>query len=565
MHRLLFTVGLALGLSLGVCHADPAGPGDPLPSRFEYQMDKFKGSLPYIEGLLQSQRWTQAKEAAEALLEDIDKRVGWTNGAVHPENPAVLGVKAQASALLSRALAGAGGTAAAPAPAPVAPPAVRVPPPTASAEPDPPPAATSEAAAGGPLPSSFQYHFDKLPPRLEAARSDQGKGRFEQALETVDAVLEELAQKVEWSRGKVSPDHPQVAELRREGEALRAVIAAEQSRAGAAAAELEPVVKAIQELAPRVSKAVSEGRFALGSLTGLESSYSTTRDVERVEQTRDEALRKIAHTGTQAALAAETAAAFRAQFPDRARLEALLPDAAYEAFAAVEVLEREARTWQEQCSSSVQTLVDAADEAVTEAEGRLVDADPGDKAQVSAIDSSARMYAIDLYGRLMGVPAGIFPDASGGDRGQVERAEALQGRILALEDSLSRLQGKAAEAALQRVREARFPTRGVAAMGEDGEEVLAAIRKQFTDGPILRAGVYAPWETRTEARWIHDRWDVGTFRYLGVVHATATPSGKTRVFWVTVRRRQQADGSWGPMHQYSVGDSFEILPENVGS
>ncbi len=531
--------------SVTLSYAQDVTPESPLPERFGYNMKKFRGTLSYIESELKNERWKRSKEAATDLIADIDKRVSWTKGKIHPENVQIVALKAQAKALEARAIAG---LASKNAPA------------AAKTSSD---TSAASSASGGELDKSFRYHFDKMPGQLKYAQQYQAKGSFKNALNMVNNVLADLEKRVKWSRGKVSPDHPQVVALRKKAEAIKASIEGDSSAANDASKELKPVIQAIQELAPRIQKAVSEGCFGLSGLVNLEDSYARNRSKEMIFEKRAEGFKKIRFANSQSSLAKQTAEAFRSQFPNQAKLEALLPDLAYEAFSSVQILEGQVERWNTERNRGVKSLLDKAEEAVSDAETTIQNTDSSNTHLVAYAESTARMYAVDLYGHLMEVPAVVFPEGHSDRSTYVKKAQALNERILEIENNLAKLKGIAADAKAARIAAARFPKEGIEPPGLDKEEILAAVKKEFDDGPILKVGISSPWETRTEARWVHDRWDVGTFQYVGLVLATATPSGKTRVYHTTARRRQQANGDFGKAKHYSVGHSYEVLPENI--
>ena len=72
-----------------------------------------------------------------------------------------------------------------------------------------------------------------------------------------------------------------------------------------------------------------------------------------------------------------------------------------------------------------------------------------------------------------------------------------------------------------------------------------------------------PWTERVEARWLNNAWVFTHHRLYSVWLAKKVDSGRTLVYSMRFRQTQQGDGSWSPTEYYSVGTSYEILPENL--
>ena len=245
----------------------------------------------------------------------------------------------------------------------------------------------------------------------------------------------------------------------------------------------------------------------------------------------------------------------------------ILPNKSYDIMSAVANMSYQIKSWQEVKDRAAAEILKEARTEIQKAKVRLASKTKADRH--SAI-GHVRMWAINYHGPLLAALPLIYPtDEKNADsvltlteaqKSSLAQAVTLAQEIRGLEDTIDKTLKARAAAHRARIAGARFPA-NAAPLSRGKAGILKALAAEF--GEPLRTGVYANWSSRKEARWIGHAWDVGVFNYVGVWVAAKTPSGKFRVYRTTLRQRKSTGGSWGPVRYWSVGQSFEILQENI--
>ncbi|MBT5231084.1 MAG: hypothetical protein HOM11_12495 [Methylococcales bacterium] len=519
-----------------------------LDSRIQYRADKVNKSLSLAEQYMSQDKAKYAKDYLHSAEQELKTIYEYYSGKFDEKHPTIVDMKSRISTLKGKL-----------GQSPAAKTAVAETKPTDSVKP-------AEKLSG-----SLAYHITNIEKSLTSLEAELNNNKFKRAMSQLDNIDDRFKQKLKWNKGKFSPNHPKIVSVTQRITNLRLSINDKLAASDQAANSIKPVMNAINQLAPKITAAVTGGRHALMAISSAEAGYSTTRDIDKIKSILENLQQKADRINAILPNAENLVAAFRKQFPDQASILHVLPEKGYELDLQVSLLENNINYWSTDRKRTMQALVNSAKTSVAQSQKQLKDTKASDAAAVSYATGNVEMWSINFFGNIIDAVDVVYPAATANTpevltlsseaKNLKTDAASIRKNIDTLGESIANLNKQKANFKTAKIAAATFPS-SAKPIGSDATNVSQVLMEKFGHKPI-KLGVYAPWETRTEARWVNDHWDVGTFKYLGVWMAKETVSGKFRVYRVTVRNRQKTDGSWGPLHYWSIGNSYEILKKNI--
>ena len=417
--------------------------------------------------------------------------------------------------------------------------------------------ATAKKDDGPKLDSRAAYQLRQLDRPLTSAEKAIGAGDLSSAktfLEQASDALDRLGRDYD-----VDPAHPDVARARERIESLRGHTGAVGAAQAADEAVLPALLDALKQASERVAPALAEAERHLRDLSSARHDYGKDRDASRFAPLIERAGLAAERIHDVLPTASDAAAAFLAQYPDPYALGRRLP-AARGADRVVAHLRETPESWRSYRGRYADEFLEDATSLIERYEGELA-APPSDdtlrKVLIHRADEAVA-YADALLRAVRAVHPGEKDDP------RVARAAALDARAEKVSTAAARLAGDVAAAAARRLQDARFPATELAG-GEwrDVEARMTRAFESFAPGQRIRKiAVSAPWDERTEARW-RGRWIVGTYRYVGGYVAADLEDGGVRVYSLSFRKTRQADGGYGPLEVFGVGQSYRMLAENL--
>ncbi len=144
----------------------------------------------------------------------------------------------------------------------------------------------------------------------------------------------------------------------------------------------------------------------------------------------------------------------------------------------------------------------------------------------------------------------------------LQRARALEPRIVKAEEQMFGMSASAKEELRRELEAARFPA-DLARNESDEALIIDAFQKKYGDIKVERIGIKQSWQEKTEARWVGSTLVVNTYKYIYAWLAHKTESGKYYTYSMSFRKTLQSDGSWSGLAHYGVGYAYEVLEKNL--
>ena len=334
---------------------------------------------------------------------------------------------------------------------------------------------------------------------------------------------------------------------------------------------IRPLVKAIESLLPKVKQAAKDGRYAVMELSSVESDYSKYRKQATLKAVLDDLQIKVARINALLPEAEMLVNDFRKQYPDQASLDNAFPKKASDLGFMVGSLENSLASWRKDRDQAMNLLIDSAMNNLKRSQDSLNSIDINKKAMARSTISDVTMWTINYYGYLIDAVPMVLQEQTkdtpevlkltASDKQIISQSNDFKQQLAQLEKQIALIQNNAEVAVQEKIKNARFPSNALP-IGGDEKQVAQLLTEHFKTEP-LRLAVYAPWEETTRAKWINDIWTVETYKSLGVWVLKKNKSGKYFVYQVTMRNKQSSDGTWGPMHYWTIGSSYEILEGNI--
>jgi hypothetical protein len=439
------------------------------------------------------------------------------------------------------------------------------------------------SAAIDPLPSTMIYEIKQFGPVLDRVEEYVEAMELDMARSTLGKAQHEWDTKKEWDKGKFDPKHPDVVALdARFAEAAKAV-GQLGAKADDASENLPAALEAVAGNSKRLYETYDQARSAIRDLSSLRSDFDrgSEDDIGKLQAKMDAVRLLVERVNAILPDSLAAARAFREQFPDFEALDKLVRKGSqfsgYEAGEQVKRLEAFPAEWLREVSFVINEALDEAENNIAQYGTDKLDRLQGsDKALKTSAADAAEHWVLDYSSVMLEIIPTLLPelpeDAQSSLPGLVAARQAFLKRAAGMEESIdkvakavSEVRNAVVEADLRRLKEARFPKSNYTG-GEwsDAEEAIrAAWSQKIKDKTLVKVSIYSPWEDRTEARWVNDRWLVGTYRYIGANCLGKLSSGKYMVYRMMFRNTEQGDGSWSPLEQWSVGHVYEVLEENI--
>lgn len=407
------------------------------------------------------------------------------------------------------------------------------------------------------------YRLKGLERSLDSADAALKAGKTAQAKTSLESARRQWKQINEYYPGKVDPSHPRIAKVKARLDQLAGSARSEAAASAATDANLAPLLETMKAQEKTVAAALKEARYKVMGFTSKIADFNQYRKLSVFDAPFAAAATLVETMDAVLPPATAAAAAFRAQHPDPALLKRRSPRG-WEALQTAELLDQHAQNWRRIKSSTANELLQNAEGTLQMSVTQLGHAAKMKPHVRKALANSARSSALaptQVYVRFVRMLYAGTPEANDASA-VLARTATVEKKVADLSQTIAKTLGDAENERKVRLANARFP-----ALDKGDAKLHALIEKSYAafapDRTILKVGVHAPFETRTEARWRQNRWDIGTFKYLGATVCSKTKKGTCRVHRLTLRQRRAPDGTFGPLKVFGVGSSYEILEENV--
>jgi hypothetical protein len=425
------------------------------------------------------------------------------------------------------------------------------------------------------------YHTDTVEKKLNQAEIYLNDNKLKFAEQQLTSAEKKLATIHKDYAGKFDENHPIMLGFKQRIAVIKSKLGmdvapttdshAPNNSANQNVTNISPVVNAIELLIPHVKQAVKDGRYAVIALSSVESNYSQYRNQDNLKSVLDDLQIKVSRINALLPEAELLVKTFRSQYPNQQSLDKAFPKQSSELNFMISTLENKLDSWRQVRDKAISQLISKAMDNIKRSENSLSSIDISKKAVTSSTIVDIEMWTINYYGYLIDAVDIVFqeqtkdtPEAlqlSIQDKKTIQQAIGYKNQLALLEAKIAQLKNSAQVAVKDKIKNARFPA-DAKPMANDEKEVARLLANYFATEP-LRIGVYAPWEERTKAKWLNGVWMVETFKYLGVWMLKKNESGKHLVYQVTMRNKQKTDGTWGPMHYWTIGSSYEMLEANI--
>jgi len=501
-----------------------------LDSKIVRRMDTVSASLDELDAYLAKKDATNASKALKAATAEMAKIHSWYGGKFDETHPDFVALTARLTAA------------------------------TAKVEGTEPPVKKKEEVKTGdgpakPLDSKVARRVQTIAASLDQVDLHITGQDMKQASESLKAAEKELAKIMDWYGGKFDEQHPEFLAIKQRLADASAKVNGMGASAAGMAQELDPVMAVLRTADADLKAALNDVRQHISAFDYADSPesfakvYADTRaSVERVT----------------AILTAATGVTteFHKQFPDLAKLSNLVTDG-MGAVNTLESIEAFHVIWDRTRDSALARFFPTdIDDQLAAFERATNDSNFSANAILNGERSIVRMESLFAFGTAL---IGTAPQDSKEMQAHAESVAALETQLQTLRLAVAKAKGQVADARKLKLGSARFPA--PAFSGKEWTTVEATMKGLFEtytkDKKVQRVGIYSDWDQRTEARWINNKWVVGTYRYVGGTLLAELPDGRYRVYRVNFRRTLKGDGEFGDLAVFGIGHSFEVLAENI--
>lgn len=439
------------------------------------------------------------------------------------------------------------------------------------------PAATGGPTASEPLPSTMVYemkqfgNLERIMEYVEAMELQNAKDAMERAQIGWDT-------KKEWNKGKFNPNHPDVVALDARFAEVTKAVNALGSKADNAAGNLPAALEAVAGNSTRLYETYEQARTAIRDLSSLRSDFDrgSEDDIGKLRANMDAVRVLVERVNAILPGSLAAARAFRAQYPDLNALDKLVQDG-YQAGQKVKRVEEFPVEWLREVSFVINEALDEAKNNIAQyGTDRLDRLQGSNETLKTSAANAAEHWVLDYSSIMLDMISTLLPELPTEAQASLpklvaarqdflKQAAAMEASMEPVAKAVSAIRKDVVDAASRRLEGARFPkSEYTGGEWSDAEKsIRAAWAKKVTDKELVKVAVYAPWETRAEARWVNDHWVVGTYRYIGANCLGKLSSGKYLTYRMLFRNTLQDDGKWSPLEQWSVGHVYEVLAKNI--
>jgi len=408
-------------------------------------------------------------------------------------------------------------------------------------------ATSTQPAKSKGLSRNAAYKIKKITKSASSISGQVEKYQMKHAKKGLQKLEAEYQQLITEIGQSVPNSHQEMVQLNAAMSKVRADYAAVQKQLKAMGGSLDKVFAVADQTLPALEKAI---RSARGALDGLSAVKSGENPAQRIAKNIQAFQQKQNQVNEQLPAAMALVTSFNEKLePKMPILLRMFQDgSAASASAAVSKTANLIDIWTKLIDREMAAIVKNSKEGIDSANKALAKGAPN-----ASKKHSIQSWVIDQSAPLLDVlPVAYQTTEENSDaflkynptrRSLRESAQKYQIEIASLAKNLAFHEAAAKLQAEQKIDSARFPNEGKKASGSDKQTLDTAFAKKFGATKPIKMHIYSPWTKRTEARWINDHWDVGTFNYIGVWVAKQTVSGKYRVYRMNFRQRQQADGN----------------------
>lgn len=438
-------------------------------------------------------------------------------------------------------------------------------------------------AATDKLPSTMVYEMKQFEPVLDRVEKYVKALELDAARNTLGRAQHEWDTKKEWNKGKFNPKHPDVVALDKRFAEVTEKVNQLGAQADDAAENLPAALEAVTGNSKRLYETYDKARVAIRNLSSLRSDFDrgSEDDIGKLLEMMDAVRLLVERVNVILPDSLAAAHAFRKQYPDFKALDKLVRKGStftgYEAGQQVKRLEEFPAEWLREVSFVInEALTEAKNNIAQYGTGRLDRLQGSDEALKTSAADAAEHWVLDYSSIMLDMVDTLLPELPEAAQASLpelvaarqdflKRAAGMDADIKKVAQAVSGVRNEVVQASQRRLKEARFPkSTYTGGKWKDAENAIRTAWKQkIKDKELVKVSIYAPWEERSEARWVNGRWVVGTYRYIGANCLGKLSSGKYMVYRMMFRNTRQEDGSWSPLEQWSVGHVYEILKENI--
>jgi len=540
--RTLLALILLILLSLNAFAAD-------LDSKITRRMDTITKNLDQVDQNLTADNLKKAQSSLKTATAEMGRIMSYYGGKFDESHPDFVAVDKRLKEATARVEGG-----------------------SQVSETTPPKQEVSAAAASGgasvPLDSKVARRVETISGSLDKVDQFIGEQDLNQAKVSLDRANKEMAKIYDWHKGKFDENNPDFVAIKSRLADSTARVEGKGGLGDQAAGmkqELEAVIGSLDAASTDIYAALDEVRLLDTKFRKAMSATERSGNHDQVNRAISEMRSCVERGQTVHALALQTAHDFHNQFPDLDSLNNLVSNGA-DAIHSMERIESFETSWDRVRSSSLSRYLP---DAHYDTKSGLKSIDRGnanhDFLPKAISGGEYTCVTVDWIQQFSSAMLGAVDQSSVEMKEFASSNNELKTELGKLQVAVAKAKGVQADAKRLKLASARFPV-ATNSGGEwkSVEKVMTETFEEDTrDKTVKRVTVHSPWDERTEARWINDHWVVGTYRYVGGTLLAQLPDGRFRVYRVSFRRTQQANGEFGELAVFGFGHSFEILKENI--
>ncbi|MCP5023543.1 MAG: hypothetical protein GY930_17465 [bacterium] len=538
----LFSFALSLAPALQAAGLKPTSspcavaPTGDLDSKIVRRMDTITKNLNEVDQYLGKKDVANAKSSLKAATAEMAKIHSWYGGKFDEKHPDFVALTKRLAASTTKVTGSAPADKKKPTKKPV----------------------TKKGGSAKALNSKVARRISTITTSLDEVDKWLEQSELKHAESSLKSAKKEMKKIMEWHKGQFDEKHPDFVATK---ERLAAAVASIEGGGGlgAQAAEMAEQVKQVAEVLAHERAALKAG---MDEVRMQEQAFGYADTDDKFASIYAETRASVERVKAVAASAKLTVKGFHSQFPDLKRLENLVAEG-LAAIGTMEVLESFPGTYDRVVGGALDRHLPTSIDDNLEAFAR--GAKNEDFLGNAILNGERKLTRLKRVHGFTSALLGNGPHESAVMQAQAKHNLALEGQIATLAMAIAKGNGQEADARKLKLGSARFPsTTFKGGKWTEVEGTMKTVFEAYTkDKKVERVSVHSDWDQRTEARWRNDHWIVGTYRYVGGTMLAKLPDGRYRVYRVSFRRTQQANGDFGPLEAFGIGHSFEILAENI--
>ncbi|MCP4290224.1 MAG: hypothetical protein GY780_00140 [bacterium] len=523
----------------------PAAAKD-LDSKITRRIDTIATNLDQVDQNLDANNLKEAKSYLKTATDEMGRIMSWYKGKFDENHPDFVAIDQRLKATTAKVESSA----------------------PAAAEAKPVAKPKSTGGANKPLNNKVARRIEAISNSLDQVDSNIGLQDLKEAKTSLESAKKEMAKIMDWYKGKFDENHPDFVAIERRLAASIDSIEGDSGMGAQAAGmkkDLEIVIGSLMAAKDDIYATLDEVRLLDSRFSSAVSNTERKGNPERVLSAISDMRASVERGQIIYAEALQTASDFRQQFKSLETLRNLVSNGG-DAIYALERIESFDSSWNNirayplgQYLGEAHSMMNTSSKAIERGEKNHDFLGPA----ISAGEEN--LITADWVQQYSSALLGTAEQTSDEMKAFAESNKKLETELGTLMVAVAKAKGVESDARHLKLSGARFPeaTHSGGKWNAVEKTMTQVFEEDAKDKTVKRVAVNSPWEERTEARWINDRWVVGTYLYVGGTLLAELPDGRFRVYRVTFRRTQQDNGEFGPLAVWSFGHSFEILAENI--